>query len=224
MRSKKLLYLILYGISMAFVEAAVVIYLRELYYPENIRNIFPFKPIRSFDLKVELLRELSTLLMLWFVSGLAELKSFRRRFFVFLGLWGLWDIVYYLWLNIFIGWPASLLDVDVLFLIPVPWVAPVICPILYALVMTFCGLSVELTDREPIMDARFWLLVGSGAALGLAAFIMANSAIYRGGQMAFPWWIFIAGIVLFVAGMCRSAILLFKRTDKTDEQQDRAQV
>ena len=129
MRSKKLLYLILYGISMAFVEAAVVIYLRELYYPENIRNIFPFKPIRSFDLKVELLRELSTLLMLWFISGLAELKSFRRRFFVFLGLWGLWDIVYYLWLNIFIGWPASLLDVDVLFLMPVPWVAPVICPI-----------------------------------------------------------------------------------------------
>ena len=45
---------------------------------------------------------------------------------------GVWDIFYYVFLWVFTGWPASIVDPDVLFLIPLPWWGPVISPTLIA--------------------------------------------------------------------------------------------
>ena len=36
-----------------------------------------------------------------------------------------WDLTYYLFLRVLTGWPTSLTDTDVFFLIPVPWLGPV---------------------------------------------------------------------------------------------------
>ncbi|MGD2080540.1 MAG: hypothetical protein PVJ36_05370, partial [Nitrospirota bacterium] len=46
-------------------------------------------------------------------------------------LWcfALWDIFYYVFLRVWLGWPRTMMDMDVLFLIPGPWVAPVLLPV-----------------------------------------------------------------------------------------------
>jgi len=53
---------------------------------------------------------------------------------------GLWDIFYYIWLRVFIGWPQSILEPDLLFLIPLPWWGPVLSPVLIALLMVIGGI------------------------------------------------------------------------------------
>ena len=55
--------------------------------------------------------------------GSAAGRTAVGKFAFFLFLFGVWDIFYYIWLKVFLHWPASLLTWDVLFLIPVPWVA-----------------------------------------------------------------------------------------------------
>jgi hypothetical protein len=66
------------------------------------------------------------------MGGMALLAGQRTREKVVVFLWtfALWDISYYAWLRLTIGWPASLINSDVLFLIPVPWVAQVWFPML----------------------------------------------------------------------------------------------
>jgi hypothetical protein len=47
----------------------------------------------------------------------------------FLWTFAFWDLFYYLSLYILIKWPPKLSTIDVLFLIPKPWIAPVWFPI-----------------------------------------------------------------------------------------------
>jgi len=128
-----------FSISMALVEAGIVIYLRALYYPEGFS--FPLKIITTRHLIFELARETATILMLISVSALIG-KSFWEKFAYFLILFGFWDIFYYIWLKIAIGWPLSLLDWDILFLIPLPWIGPVIAPVTIAIMMILAGLFI----------------------------------------------------------------------------------
>ena len=98
-------WLVVFAVAMGFLEAAVVVYLRELYYPDGFR--FPFVPLPERILWTELARELTTLIMLLAVAMLAG-KNRLDRFFVFGFLFGVWDIVYYVGLRLFLGWPESL--------------------------------------------------------------------------------------------------------------------
>jgi len=47
----------------------------------------------------------------------------------FLWTFAFWDLFYYIYLYILIKWPPTFKTIDVLFLIPVPWIAPVWFPI-----------------------------------------------------------------------------------------------
>ncbi len=155
--------LFVFAISMGFLEAIVVVYVRELYYPEGFN--FPLKAMSEWIIIIELLRELSTLLMLGSVAWIAG-KSFLKRFSAFLFLFGIWDIVYYVALKIFIDWPESLLTWDILFLIPITWVGPVLAPVLCSVVMIFMAftfgylhLKRNLTKLKTI--EFFFLILGS---------------------------------------------------------------
>ncbi len=106
---------------MAYLESAIVVYLRLLYYPEGF--IFPIKIIPNEIFLIELGRELATIFMLASISFLIGAR-FVDRFSYFLFAFGVWDIFYYVWLKLFINWPDSLLTDDLLFLIPVPWISP----------------------------------------------------------------------------------------------------
>ncbi len=129
---KKYIALTIFAIAMGFLEAIVVVYVRELYYPEGFE--FPLKPMPGWLILVEIVRELCTLLMLGTVAWIAG-KNFLQRLAVFLFVFGLWDIFYYIGLKAFLDWPESLLTWDILFLIPITWIGPVVAPVICSIVM-----------------------------------------------------------------------------------------
>lgn len=106
--------------------------MRELYYPEGFK--FPLVPISHSIAVTEFWREVATIIMLAGVGILAG-KNGAQRFVFFLYAFAIWDIFYYVFLYVLLGWPQSLFTWDILFLIPVPWVGPVICPCLVSLAM-----------------------------------------------------------------------------------------
>lgn len=119
-----------YAVAMALLEAAVVVYLRELYYPQGffIRTATDLAVIPSNILRVELWREAATIVMLAAVA-LLVFPSRRGRILAFLWTFSVWDLGYYLFLYVFLAWPPSLGTTDVYFLIPWPWLGPVWFPL-----------------------------------------------------------------------------------------------
>jgi len=134
--TKKLLWVGLFAVAFAYVEATVVVYLRQMYgIHDLLRDIPAFDPKIAF---VEVGREFSTLLMLLAVGWAAGRSLQTRLGFTFFSF-GLWDIFYYVWLKLFITWPESLLAPDILFLLPLPWWGPVSGPVLIAVLMVIGG-------------------------------------------------------------------------------------
>jgi hypothetical protein len=124
-RTTRVLVLAAYAAAMAFVEAAVVLYLRLLYPSAEVTGMLPFPPLVY---RTEVGREVATIVMLLAVAWLA-FDRLRPRILAFLWIFAIWDLGYYAFLKLLIGWPPTLRTVDVLFLIPVPWVAPVWVPL-----------------------------------------------------------------------------------------------
>ncbi|MCK4489064.1 MAG: hypothetical protein KAU23_02330, partial [Anaerolineales bacterium] len=134
--TKKLLWVGLFAVAFAYAEAAVVVYLRQMYgIHDLLRDIPAFDSMIAF---VEVGREFSTLIMLLAVGWAAGRSLQTRLGFAFFAF-GLWDIFYYIWLKLFINWPESLLTTDILFLLPLPWWGPVIGPVLIAVLMVIGG-------------------------------------------------------------------------------------
>ena len=136
---KKFIPLFFLVVSFAYIESAVVVYLRELYYPEGFK--FPLKLIPSNIGSIEVGREAATLVMIitiGLVAGKTRWQKVSYSIFVF----GIWDIFYYIWLKVFLNWPDSLLTWDILFLIPVPWIAPVLAPIIVAITISVASMIV----------------------------------------------------------------------------------
>lgn len=129
---KTIIILTIFSIAMGFMESAIVVYLRELYYPGGFD--FPLAPLDNHILITELLREAATLIML-ITIGLLSGKNAIQKFAFFLFSFAVWDIFYYVFLKLLIGWPASLLTWDILFLLPVPWIGPVLVPCILSLTM-----------------------------------------------------------------------------------------
>jgi hypothetical protein len=134
--SRTLLLVSVFAVAFAFVESSVVVYLRLLYYPEGFA--FPLKPAMMSYMVIELSREFATIVMLVAVGMIAG-RSRWQRFSYFMIAFGIWDIFYYVWLKLILNWPGSLLEWDILFLIPVPWIGPVVAPILVSIVMIAGG-------------------------------------------------------------------------------------
>ncbi|MCH9031890.1 MAG: hypothetical protein IIB00_06485, partial [candidate division Zixibacteria bacterium] len=135
-----------FAVAIAYIEAAVVVYLRELYYAEGFA--FPLKLMSESILSVEVGRELATIILLASIS-FAVAKKRWERFGWFLFLFGAWDVWYYIWLKLTIGWLLSFTDWDVLFLIPIPWIGPVIAPLSVALSMIIIGPWIVREDSMP---------------------------------------------------------------------------
>jgi hypothetical protein len=169
--SKTLTWISLFAVAMGFLESAVVIYLRELYYPSGFQ--FPLQPIPVSVARVELFRELATLIMLVGVGILAG-KTKLQRFAYFVLAFGIWDLFYYLFLYLCIGWPQSLATWDILFLIPVPWVGPVWAPCLLCVIMIAGSLQVicriEKNNSHTIHIVHWWLMI-AGAFVCIVSFL-----------------------------------------------------
>ncbi len=125
----KLSLLAIFGIAMAHFEGVVVVYLRKalgiLDSESNKESIDKF-PKRY--LYIEMTREAATIIMLVVIALLTG-ETWIEKGVLFLWTFAFWDLFYYLSLYILIKWPPTFKTIDVLFLIPVPWIAPVWFPI-----------------------------------------------------------------------------------------------
>jgi hypothetical protein len=125
----KLLLLAIFGIAMAHLEGVVVVYLRKaLGMLDSESNKESIEKFPKRFLKIEMTREAATIIMLVVIGYLVGGTWLEKGIF-FLWTFAFWDLFYYLSLYILIKWPPNLKTIDVLFLIPVPWVAPVWFPV-----------------------------------------------------------------------------------------------
>jgi len=194
---KRLLWLLLFGAAFGVVEAAVVVYLRRIYYPGGFG--FPLVLPQVPLLKLELVREAATLVMLLAVAVLAERRPWAR-FGAFAFAFGVWDLVFYLALRLSIGWPPSLLTWDILFLVPVPWTGPVLSAALVAVSLVVAGSWIIVRVNRGIVPRNVWwvwALALASLALLLGSFF-ANQGPARATGMhgAFPWGIYGLGLAL----------------------------
>jgi hypothetical protein len=126
---ERYLLLALFGIAMAHFEGVVVVYLRKaLGILNGHSNRELLKEIPGNIIRIEQTREAATIVML-VVLALLVGESWLERAVIFLWTFAFWDLFYYASLYLVIKWPASLTTIDVLFLIPRPWIAPVWVPI-----------------------------------------------------------------------------------------------
>ena len=205
--------LALFGVSFGYVEAAVVAYLRSIYTPlrahfypslpavelfpllslEQLRSLGPEHPAR---VKIELAREFATLLMLA-GAALAVARNVREWTAAFLTCFGIWDLTFYLWLKLLLAWPASLLTWDILFLLPVPWVGPVLAPVIVSVSMISAGLIVlqrEYAGQSIRLTTLSWAGILFGAVLIFLAFIADFRNTATGGYPhPFHWALFLTG-------------------------------
>ncbi len=162
-RTNHYLPLLIFAISMGLLEAIVVVYIRELYYPDGFN--FPLKELPARLIIVEWTREITTLLMLGSVAWISG-KILVKRLSVFLFLFGVWDIIYYVGLKIFLDWPESLLTWDILFLIPITWVGPVLAPVINSLLMIIMAILFDYfisNNKLQILVVKEWILLIAGA-------------------------------------------------------------
>lgn len=193
----RMAWLVVFGIAFGYLEAAVVIYLRELYYPAGFG--FPLALPATRVLMVELGRELATLIMLAGVAMLAG-RSGWVRFGAFSILFGVWDIVFYVVLYLVLGWPESLMTWDVLFLFPLVWTGPVLTPVLVAISLVVAGgLMMTRVEAGFRPNTPWWIWSGAlvSLILLLGAF-MANHEVVRneGVPGPFPWIPYLGGLTL----------------------------
>jgi hypothetical protein len=192
-----------YSVAMAAVESAVVVYLRALHSGAAPISVLQYAlPPRL--LLIEAGREVATLIMILAVAALAA-RTAREAFLYFALSFGIWDIFYYIWLWVFIGWPPSLFSWDILFLIPVPWLGPVMAPLIVSLCLVIG--SLWLLARPAFVVPRLaWSLSILGAVLVVLSFTVDyRYALARIDPPRFRWELFGAGIVVAVLGSILSS-------------------
>lgn len=231
---KKVIILTAFSVAMGFLEAVVVVYLRQLYYPEGFS--FPLKAMLPEVFSLESLREISTVIMLVCV-GVITGRNFMERLAWSIYCFGIWDIFYYVWLKVLLDWPPSLMTWDILFLIPIVWSGPVLAPMICSLTMvTLAAVILIYQERGYTVTLnpahRTFLVLG--AILIVSAFVWEyaklivqggfltrlrtlgrdpafQEAVARYAPDTFNWYFFLAGEGL----MLLYVILLWKRIRKS---------
>jgi hypothetical protein len=205
-----------FAVAMAWVEAACVLYIRTL-----VDRIEPYQPdplpLHGALGNVELCREAATLVMIAAVGLLAG-RTWRRRAGYWAVAFGAWDIFYYVFLRPISGWPKTLLDWDVLFLLPLPWWGPVLAPVSIAVVMIVWGTLVTQCETTP--GGRWpWALGWIGIALALALFMVDASRALPHGREAvlqvlpatFNWPLFGVALLLMASPALQQSLAVRAR-------------
>lgn len=221
-KHKAFIWVSVFAITMGIFEAAVVVYLRALYYPLGFK--FPLAFMDNQIVITELFRELASLFMLLSLGIIAG-KNLSQRFAWFIYSFAVWDIIYYVFLFIILGWPESILTWDILFLLPVTWTGPVIAPVIISILMIFLAImiyqfNIKSNDRTVIIRKE-WFFLLSGAFIIFISFIwdyskflilnipkeempkstlsdkLINSSIHYIPQQ-FPWLIFMCGVGVLI--------------------------
>ena len=198
---------------MAYLESAVVVYLREIYYPDGFS--FPLSPVESGIVITEFWREVATIVMLVGISIITG-KSATQRFAFFLLAFAIWDIFYYVFLYVLLGWPSSLMEWDLLFLVPIPWVGPVITPVIVSLLMILLAFHIIYFNKK--LNRLEWVFSILGSLVVITSWMLdycnfsaeratngvwtlsSKNGLFDTPQQYIPktfnWYIFFAGTLL----------------------------
>jgi hypothetical protein len=203
-----------FAVAMAWVEAASVFYIRAL-----VDRIDPYQadplPIHGVLGGVELWREAATLVMIATIGLLAG-RTWRGRSGYAALAFGSWDIFYYVFLRLISGWPRSLLDWDILFLLPLPWWGPVLAPVSIALVMILWGTLATQSGGEASGARWPWAFGWLGILLALAVFTTdswravadGRDAVLRVLPTTFNWPLFWVALLLMATPALRQLACL----------------
>jgi len=201
-----------FAVAMAWLEAATVFYIRAL-----VGRIEPYQteplPLQGPLGNVELCREAATLVMLVAVGCLAG-RTWRQRAGYTALAFGIWDVLYYVFLRPISGWPNTLFDWDILFLLPLPWWGPVLAPVSIAVLLIVWGTLVTQASDRSVEDtnARWvWALASVGAVLALGIFMTdalrvlpeGRNAILRVLPTRFNWPLFSTALALMATPVVR---------------------
>ena len=164
-RGRQLIVLAVFAGAFGFMEASVVIYLRAAtgllpgYHgtlsdvrrasAERYKQAEAISEFPESLLNIEVLREAATIAMLTTVALLTGI-GITKRFAIFLWTFAIWDLAYYAGLWATVRWPSSLKDMDVLFLIPVPWISQV----WFLILVSILSLVAVLAARKPNSPVR----------------------------------------------------------------------
>ncbi len=215
--TRRLIALAILSIAFGYIEASVVVYLRAIFYPDGF--VFPLaefgietSPLWRRLLLTEIGREASTLVLV--ISGAYLFgRNLRERVAGFMIIFGIWDIFYYVWLKVLVNWPVSIMDWDILFLIPVPWAGPVLAPVLISVVMIVFGLIVvrrSCNGRSVRISPAAWLGFSGAGVLTVVVFCLASRGIMEPGYQSYFNWPFflispVAAVALFIKCLLRSS-------------------
>lgn len=198
-----------FAVAMAWVEAACVLYIRTL-----VGRIEPYQPnplpLAGALGNVELVREASTLVMIAMVGLLAG-RTWRRRAGYAALAFGVWDIFYYVFLHFVSGWPKTLFDWDILFLLPLPWWAPVLAPVSIAAVLIAWGTLAAVFDERAARARWPWAFGSGGVAIALAVFMIdawralphGRDAVLHVLPTTFDWPLFWMAVLLMALPVLR---------------------
>jgi hypothetical protein len=191
---------IAYAGAMAYLEAAVVVYL-QLALGLRVGAIFPLLPASEAGnlVAIEAGREAATLVMIATV-GLLVGRTCLERLAWSAVVFGVWDIGYYAWLHVFSGWPPSLHTPDILFLLPVPWVGPIWSPVAVSAALVGVGLvaaSAMRSGRRLAVARWHWAAgIGGGLLVVLSYTLDAGRLIDGGLPGPYLWPLFAIGMLL----------------------------
>jgi hypothetical protein len=222
---RTVLALLLFGTAFGYLEAAVVSYLRALHEPARQQfhpgrptaQLFPLLTLEQLHqagagqtetLAIEIGREAATIVMLAAIA-LAVARTAGDWAAAFVIAFGAWDIAFYAFLKLLLDWPASIFTWDILFLIPVPWVGPVLAPVLVSAAMIAAGiwhLRSQAQGHPVRLGAKHWSGTMAGAAIIVVSFAMDYRHIMAGGfPRGFNWSVFGAGLGLGILSYSSAA-------------------
>jgi hypothetical protein len=218
---RRWLVVVVFSMAMAWVESAVVVYLRTMIDRIEPHQLDPL-PVATGLGQIELAREVATLIMLWAVGWLAG-RNGRVRWAYAVLAFAVWDIAYYAFLKVMDGWPHSLLDWDVLFLLPVPWWGPVLAPLAIAALLAAGATLLIAYDQpaQPLWPGGLGWKVGLlGACVALYTFMADTLAVVAGGVEAvrtvlpvqFNWPLFGLGLALLAGPVMDMGWQLWRRS------------
>ena len=214
------LVVVVFATAMAWVESSVVFYLRTM-----IDRIDPYQaipmPLVSGISQAEMIREAATLVMLLAVGWLAG-STGRTRIAYTAIAFGVWDIFYYVFLRLICGWPHSVWNWDLLFLLPLPWWGPVLAPASIAALMVVGGTMTTQFEREDAKvwpSRRAWGASLCGALLALYVFMTDTIRLApQGGEAvrnvlptSFNWPFFLVALALMAGPVFELAWQLCQR-------------
>jgi hypothetical protein len=206
---KKLLAIIIFSLALGYIDASVVVYLRAIFFPNGfVFPLFDFGvgPLWQKLLPIEAGREIAMFIVIFTAACLSSRQP-QQRFAYFLLIFASWDIFYYLWLKILTGWPTSVMDWDILFLMPTVWASPVLAPLIVSLAMIICAAVIlyRCSVGRPLQAALLDLL---GAAF--AGFITILSFCIAGQHIAEPDFRAYFHWELFIPAVLAACVLFLK--------------